>query len=175
MIIYMKMPSAYSKHSDTLHVIIETPRHSRSKYAYDFNTGFFKLKKILPLGMMFPFHFGFIPGTKAEDGDPLDALVLMEEISFPGCIVESRLIGTIKAEQSSKTTTVRNDRLITVASESKHYAPINSINDLDVELIEQLISFFKNYNAIEGKEFKAVGYADKNESHTIIKKLITDG
>ncbi|HMG83849.1 MAG TPA: inorganic diphosphatase [Ferruginibacter sp.] len=85
-----------------INVVIETPKGSAQKYDYDKKTGFFKLEKILPAGMVFPYDFGFIPDTKGEDGDPLDVLVFSEFCSFPGCMIECRLIGGIKAEQSKE-------------------------------------------------------------------------
>src|SRR5882724_761988 len=83
----------------SIDVVIETPKGSAQKYDYDPSTHFFKLKKILPSGMMFPYDFGFIPGTRGEDGDPLDIIVISEFQSFPGCKMKCRVIGGIKAEQ----------------------------------------------------------------------------
>ena len=74
-------------------VTIETPRGSRNKIEYEPAKKMYSLSKILPEGMVFPYDFGFVPGTKAEDGDPLDVLVLTDEPLFPGCLVDSRLIG----------------------------------------------------------------------------------
>jgi inorganic pyrophosphatase len=97
-------------------VIIETPKGCRNKFAYDPSTGLFKLSKILAEGMMFPYDFGFAPNTKADDGDPIDLLVLVEETTFPGCLVECDLIGVIEATQEEKTGgPKRNPRLIGVA------------------------------------------------------------
>src|SRR6478672_5539871 len=99
-----------------LNVVIETPKGSRVKYAYNEELGMFELKKALPEGMMFPFNFGFIPGTKADDGDPLDILILNEEPLFPGCLVKARAIAVIEAEQTEKDgKKERNDRLIGMA------------------------------------------------------------
>ncbi len=87
---------------DTVTAVIETPKGNAEKYNYDPKTKFFKLKKILPTGMVFPYDFGFIPGTEGEDGDPLDIIVISEFESFPGCMVECRIIGAIIAEQTGK-------------------------------------------------------------------------
>lgn len=87
----------------------------------------FKLKKNLPEGLNFPFHFGFIPYTKAEDGDPLDVLILMDEPSWPGCVIECKLLGVIEAEQTENNTTSRNDRMIAAAAASRRYGETNSI------------------------------------------------
>jgi len=83
-------------------VTIETPKGSRNKIKYDPASRKFKLSKVMPEGMMFPYDFGFVPSTKAEDGDPLDVLVLTDEPLFPGCVVECSLIGVLKAEQKKK-------------------------------------------------------------------------
>ena len=81
----------------TVHVIVETPRGHRNKYHYDADLDAFRLKKVLAAGFAFPYDFGFIPGTKASDGDPLDVLLLMDEPAYPGCIVEARLVGVLEA------------------------------------------------------------------------------
>jgi hypothetical protein len=77
-------------------VIIETPKGSRNKYAFDPEERIFALKKVLPAGMAFPYDFGFVPSTRGGDGDPLDVLVLMDEPAFPGCKITCRVIGVIE-------------------------------------------------------------------------------
>ena len=84
--------------SGTLQVVIETPKGSRNKYAFDHARAVIVLKKVLPSGMVFPFDFGFVPSTLAEDGDPIDVLVLMDEPAFPSCVLEARIIGVIEGE-----------------------------------------------------------------------------
>jgi inorganic pyrophosphatase len=86
-------------------VVIETPKGSPNKLVFEPRRGAFVLKGVLPAGAVFPFDFGFVPSTRAEDGDPLDVLVLMDAAVFPGCIVPSRLIGVIEAEQTEAGTT----------------------------------------------------------------------
>src|SRR6187401_3503460 len=82
-----------------INVVIETPKGCRNKFKYDEKLGVFRLNKVLPSGMVFPFDFGYVPGSLADDGDPIDVLVIMDEAAFPGCLVPVRLIGVIKAEQ----------------------------------------------------------------------------
>src|SRR5881398_2938674 len=77
---------------DAIHVVVETPKGSRNKFAFEPKLGVFKLKKVLPEGMVFPYDFGFIPSTKAEDGDPIDVLLLMDEPAYPGCLIECRVV-----------------------------------------------------------------------------------
>lgn len=88
--------------SEKLQVIIETPKGSRNKYAFDPDQRVLALKKVLPAGMTFPCDFGFVPSTKAEDGDPTDVLVLMDEPAFPGCLLKCRIIGIIEGQQGKK-------------------------------------------------------------------------
>src|SRR5690349_2379438 len=98
-----------------IQVVIETPKGCQNKYKFDPKLRSFKLSKVLPNGMLFPYDFGFVPSTEAEDGDPIDVLLLMDAPAFPGCVVESRLIGVIEGEQSENGKTERNDRLLAIA------------------------------------------------------------
>ena len=83
----------FDRKSGNLNVVIDTPKGSRNKFAFDFDRRACILKTVLAKGLRFPFDFGSIPGTVADDGGPLDALVLMDEPAFTGCLVETRLIG----------------------------------------------------------------------------------
>lgn len=151
-----KLPP-FDRKSDALNVVIDTPKGCRNKFAYDKKRQAYLLKSVLPAGAVFPFDFGSIPGTLGEDGDPLDALVLMEEPAFVGCLVEARLLGVIKGEQTEKGQTERNDRVIAVASKSKTHEGLNSLSDLDPQLVDEIEHFFVSYNAIRGKKFKPLG------------------
>jgi inorganic pyrophosphatase len=142
-----------------INVVIETPKGSAQKYDYDPSTHFFKLKKILPSGMVFPYDFGFIPDTQGEDGDPLDVIVISELCSFPGCMIKCKIIGGIKAIQSEDTGSkkkIRNDRYLAIPKQSAIFEKIESIDDLPDKIIKELEDFFKDYNKIEGKEFKTL-------------------
>ena len=108
------LPPLDAEDGTTIHVIIETPKGSRNKYAFDAERKVFQLKRVLPVGMAFPYDFGFIPSTRAEDGDPVDVLVLMDEPAFPGCLLECRVIGVIEGEQGKKKQKERNDRIVAV-------------------------------------------------------------
>src|ERR1700732_3498166 len=107
-----------------IQVVIETPQGSRNKYAFDPDERIFGLKKVLPAGMAFPYDFGFVPSTRAEDGDPIDVLVLMDEAAFPGCKLTCRIIGVIEGEQGNKRKTERNDRVVAVENDNHSYAHV---------------------------------------------------
>jgi inorganic pyrophosphatase len=134
--------------------IIETPKNRRNKFDYDPDTNLFKLGGLLPEGMMFPFDFGFIPSTLGGDGDPLDVMVLMDEAAHVGCLVDIRIIGVIEASQTEKGRTETNDRLLAVAMHSYSHEDVNSLDDLNSSMLEQIEQFFVSYNALRGKKFK---------------------
>jgi inorganic pyrophosphatase len=117
--------------------------------------GLFRLGKQLPAGAVFPFDFGFVPSTLADDGDPLDVLVLLDAPTFPGCLVHARLIGVIHARQTQRSgRTVDNPRLIAVASKSGEQDGVKSIKDLAEATIEDVVHFFVSYNEAAGKRFE---------------------
>jgi inorganic pyrophosphatase len=154
----------------SFNIIIETPKGSPQKYKLDKKSGYFLLKKILPAGMMFPFDFGFIPGTKGDDKDPLDAFVISEFKSFPGCLIKCRLIGAILAEQSDKKETVRNDRYFFIPELSKQFSNVKTIRDMESREREEIEIFFTQYNKVEGKEFKIIKMVDPPKAYKLISE-----
>jgi inorganic pyrophosphatase len=103
-------------------------------------------------------------------GDPLDALVLMDEPAFVGCLVEARLIGVIEGEQTENGKTDRNDRLIAVAEESHTHSAIKSLSDLDATLLDEIEHFFVSYNEIRGKKFTPIGRHGPKRARKLIEK-----
>ncbi len=136
-----------------VNVVVETPRGSRAKFRYDEELGLFRLHKLLPVGAAFPFDFGFVPGTRAEDGDALDMLILWDEATFSGCLVTVRLLGVIEAEQTEKGRTIRNDRLIGTPETPKIRPEARSLGNLPTKLLDQVEHFFVAYNHAEGRRF----------------------
>jgi inorganic pyrophosphatase len=117
----------------------------------------YKLSKVMPEGMVFPYDFGYIPATKADDGDPLDVLVLTDEPLFPGCLVECNLIGVIEAEQEEEGEKNRNDRLIAVAKHSLLYSKINTLDELNEVVLKQIKDFFVNYQRVRDVKVTILG------------------
>ena len=153
----------------TVDVVIETQKGSKYKYKFVPDTNRFKVKKLLPAGLAFPYDFGFIPGTKGEDGDPLDVMVFFED-SFPqGSVVECIIIGSIKARQSSEDETVRNDRIIAVPAITADEENENELEDISKNKIKEIENFFVYYNKMEGKEFKPLGILKAKETWKLIK------
>ena len=150
-------------------VIIETPKGSRNKYAFDSEQRIFELKKVLPAGMAFPYDFGFVPSTIAEDGDPTDVLVLMDEPAFPGCLLRCRFIGIIEGEQGKKKECERNDRIVAVEQENHSYAHVKHITDLGKKFVAELEEFFVNYHQLSGKEYRILDVRGPKEAQKRIK------
>lgn len=160
-----------AKEKKFVEVVIETPRGCRNKYVYDEKEKSFRLKKILPAGAVFPFDFGFIPGTKGGDGDPLDVLVMMDEPAFTGCRIRCRIIGILKAEQQEKDgKKMENDRLVAVPEVTHLYKHAQDINDLDRNILAEIEHFFVSYNEIEGKKFIPMGWAGSEKAMELIEK-----
>jgi inorganic pyrophosphatase len=153
-------------------VTIETPRHTAGKYIYDEHEQCYKLKKILPLGMYFPYDFGMIQNTKAKDGDPADVIVITECVTYPGVRISCRLIGALQAKQIEKGKAVRNDRYIMVAEDSLVFAHIRDIGDFSGKHNEELKAFFINYARVEDKELKWIRFASTEKAQSDLEKLI---
>jgi inorganic pyrophosphatase len=146
-------------------VIVETPRGCRNKYKFDEETGSMKLSKVMPEGMVFPYDFGFFPNTKGEDGDPIDVMVLSDEPTFPGCQIDCRLIGLIRAEQKNANGKQnRNDRLVAIAEASMLFANVKELDDLEPKLLKQIEDFFVNYQKVRDVEVKLLGRGNSAEA-----------
>jgi len=153
----------------TIQVIIETPKGSRNKYAFDPVQKIFQLMKVLPAGMAFPYDFGFIPSTLAEDGDPTDVLVLMDEPAFPGCLLKCRVVGVIEGEQGKKKKKERNDRIVAVEQENHSYAYVKRVDNLGKKFVRELEEFFVNYQRMLGKTYSIIAVKGPGEARRRIK------
>src|SRR5690242_3942154 len=161
--------------NDKIQVIIETPRGSRNKYAFNTELKVFALKKVLPAGMTFPYDFGFVPSTLAEDGDPLDVLVLMDEPAFPGCLLKCRLIGVIEGEQGKKKKKERNDRLVAVENANHSYAHIKHVRDLGKKFLRELEEFFVNYHELTGKKYRILDVKGPSQARRCVQGCMKNG
>ena len=160
----------FAEGKDDVQVVIDTPRGSRNKLKWDKELGVLKLSHVLTAGAVFPFDFGFVPGTHGADGDALDVLVLSDEPLFPLCLVQARLIGVIEAEQTQEGKTFRNDRMVAVAVGSRLYANVNELDDLPPTLMDEIEQFFINYNTMRGRVFKPMARAGAAEGMKLVKR-----
>ncbi len=152
-----------------LRVVIETPKGSRNKFAFDPDNAIFELKTVLPAGMAFPYDFGFVPSTEAEDGDPVDVLVLMDEPAFSGCLLKCRPVGVIEGQQGDKKKKERNDRIVAVQEGSHSWDDIKTINDLGKEFCHELEEFFVNYHRLSGEQYRVLGIKGPDQARKLVK------
>jgi len=166
--------AAIDPDSGCLNVVIDTPKGSRNKYKFDEQHAQWRLSKVLPQGMCFPYDFGFVPSTLCEDGDPLDVLLLMDEPTFPGCIVPARLIGVIEGTQTEEETTIRNDRLIAVVETRFNPAEFHSLDELDKQRVNEIERFFVNYNEVEGRTFEPTARHGAHRANELLNQAMRE-
>lgn len=134
--------------SGGIHVVVESPGGSRNKYKYDPKLGLFRLNRVLPYEASFPFDYGFTPGTKSGDDDPLDVVLLGDAPTFTGCVVRARPIGVLRAKKEGE----KNDRLLAVPLVSRLYAKVLDIDDLSPGVLISIERFFRTILNVEGGE-----------------------
>jgi inorganic pyrophosphatase len=139
-------------------VVIETPRGSRAKFRYDPELQIFTLSKSLLVGLTYPHDWGFVPSTKAEDGDPIDIMVIHDAATSPGLVLTCRAIGVLQIEQQSKNNAERNDRLFAVPRRSHSERGLRDVRDLSKPILEELEKFFVATDELEDKELKIIGW-----------------
>ena len=166
------LPHRLDREKRECQAIIETPKGRRNKFKYDPESFLFTLSRVLPEGFSFPFDFGFIPSTLAEDRDPLDIIVLMDEPAHVGCTLRVRLIGGIQIVQTEKGKQVRNDRLVGVAVQSFAYRDVHAVADIRQTFIEQITEFLALYNKNSEKQDEVKGVAGAEEALDLMKKAI---
>jgi inorganic pyrophosphatase len=154
-----ELPPSPSK--GLVHVVVETPRHAIVKLKYEPDLGAFVLKRALSMGFTYPYDWGFVPGTQAEDGDPVDALVVWESQSPPGTVLKCRPLGVLELTQRDPKSKgrVRNDRLLCVPERDPRTGWLRSVNDLPARVRDELAHFFVASVHFERKDVQILGWA----------------
>ena len=165
---FVNLP-AFAEDGD-VRVVVETPRGSRAKFAYDPKLETFSLSKSLLTGLTYPHDWGFVPSTKADDGDPLDIMVIHDAATFPGLVVTCRVIGVLQIEQKSKKKSERNDRLFAVPRRSHSEQALKDINDLTKPIREELEKFFIATDELEDKKLDIIGWKGPKAAAQAIKE-----
>jgi inorganic pyrophosphatase len=119
--------------------------------------------------MAFPYDFGFVPSTLAEDGDPVDVLVLMDEPAFPGCVLSCRPVGVIEGEQKSKEGKHRNDRILAIEKSAHSFSNVKTVEDLGKHFQRELQEFFVNYHKLDGSEFRVLAIKGPDQARKLVK------
>jgi inorganic pyrophosphatase len=153
----------------TLRAVIETPRGSRHKFALDTEIGALTLKQTLASGLSWPYDYGFIPRTVGADGDPLDIIVLMDEPTFPGCVLRVRLLGTIGLTEDG----VENNRFVSCLLPAEETSlstdGYETIDDLPKKLLDEIQNFLYQYSEEKGHKIELTGVKDLVSSVTLVR------
>lgn len=137
-----------------INVIVEIPKGSQNKYEYDKKRGIIKLDRVLFSPFFYPGEYGIIPQTYAEDGDPMDALVLVSNHTYPGVLIESRPIGMLRMKDGGE----MDNKILCVAKDDIRYENLKDITDLDKHYLKEIGHFFEVYKQLEGKKVEILGW-----------------
>ncbi|HET9753929.1 MAG TPA: inorganic diphosphatase [Myxococcales bacterium] len=152
-------------------VVVEAPRGCGVKLKYQPRLGAFEYGRALPLGLSYPYDWGFVPGTRAEDGDPLDALVLCDVPSYPGVVIPSRPIGAVLVDQKNEEgERERNDRLVLVPVGAERFAELREARALPRRAREEIERFFLDTTFFMQKDARVLGWKGAAEADALVRK-----
>jgi inorganic pyrophosphatase len=151
---------------EIVRMIVEIPKNSGNKYEYDGKLGVFRLDRALYSPMHYPGDYGFIPGTRADDGDPLDVLALVEEPSFPGCLIEVRPVGILNMVDND----LADQKIVAVPNRNPRYDEVHTMDQIFPHVRREIEHFFAIYKELEGKKTKMLGWGRPMESREVIVK-----
>ena len=149
-----------------INVLIEIPGGSKNKYEFDKDMNAFALDRVLFASVQYPFDYGFVPNTLADDGDPLDGMVMMDEPTFPGCVIAARPIGMLEMIDGGD----RDEKILCVPTEDPRYKEVKSLKDVAPHRLEEIAEFFRTYKNLEKKETEILGWKDIDA----VKPLVED-
>jgi len=139
-----------------VNVIVEIAGGSKNKYEFDKDLNAFALDRVLYASVQYPFDYGFLPNTLADDGDPLDGMVIMDEPTFPGCVIAARAIGMLEMIDGGD----RDEKLLCVPVKDPRYADVQSLKDIATHRLDEIAEFFRTYKNLEKKEVEILGWKD---------------
>jgi inorganic pyrophosphatase len=153
-----------------IHVVVESPRGATVKLKYEPALGVMTVARALPLGLAYPYDWGFVPGTAAADGDPVDALIVWDATSFPGTLIRCRALGVVLLEQDAKGDggRIRNDRLILLPVKYDRGAPVHEVDDLPERLREEIAQFLLMTVVFGKKNPRVLGWGGAAEAEALV-------
>ncbi len=149
---------------DVVEIVVEIPRGSRNKYEYDETAGVFRLDRVLSSAVYYNFDYGFIEGTRADDGDHTDALLVIDEPTFTGCHVWARPIGGLEMRDENGF----DFKVLCVALGDPHQAHITELDQVRPHRRVEIEHFFQTYKLLEKKETDVVGWRDRDRAHEVL-------
>ena len=151
-----------------VNAIIEISRGGHNKYEYDPKLGLFKLDRVLYSAVHYPAAYGFIPGTIAEDGDPVDILVITGEPTFTGCLVEARPVGLFLMRDEKG----EDEKILSVPVADPNHNEIQELSQVRAHFLREVEHFFHIYKELEGKTVETLGWEDSEAAFTVIQESI---
>jgi inorganic pyrophosphatase len=151
---------------EVVRAIIEIPQNSANKYEYDGTLGVFRMDRALYSPMHYPGDYGFIPGTLADDNDPMDVLVLVQQPSFPGCLIEVRPVGVLNMVDNDE----RDQKVLAVPTRNPRYDQIHTMDQIFSHVKREIEHFFTIYKELEGKVTKMNGWGGPREARKAIQE-----
>jgi len=156
---------------DSFRVVVESPRGSIVKLKYDAEHHVITLSRPLIAGLTYPYDWGFVPSTRAPDGDPLDILIIHDAATYPGLVLKCKPIGVLEVKQTSNGKTERNDRIFAVPDRAPFEGDLQDVRHLPARAIGELEKFFQATNALEAKTLEFKGWRGPATAVKTIKKL----
>ncbi len=154
-----------NKFPEIINTVIEIPKRAQNKYEYDEEMDEIKIDRVLHSSMHYPLDYGFIPGTRGDDGDHLDVLLVISSEIFPGCIVSARPIGIADMEDENG----QDWKIIAVAEKDPRLTEVNELEDMGEHFTKEVQHFFEQYKKLENKKVKFKKFLGKTEAYEIIK------
>ena len=151
-----------------INVLIEIAGGSKNKYEFDKDINAFALDRVLYASVQYPYDYGFVPNTLADDGDPLDGMVIMDEPTFPGCVIAARPIGMLEMIDGGD----RDEKILCVPAEDPRYNDIKSIKQISQHRLDEIAEFFASYKNLEKKEVEILGWKDIDAVAPLVEECI---
>ena len=154
-----------------INVLIEIPAGSKNKYEFDKDMQAFALDRVLYSSVQYPYDYGFVPNTLADDGDPLDGMVLMDQPTFPGCIIAARPIGMLEMIDGGD----RDEKILCVPDKDPRYIQVKSLQDISSHRLDEIAEFFRTYKNLEKKVTEILGWKDIDHVMPLVEACIRAG
>jgi inorganic pyrophosphatase len=151
-----------------INVLIEIPAGSKNKYEFDKDLNAFALDRVLFSSVQYPLDYGFVPNTLADDGDPLDGMVIMDQPTFPGCVIAARPIGMLEMIDGGD----RDEKILCVPDKDPRYAQVKSIKDISQHRLDEITEFFKTYKNLEKKVTEILGWQDADKVAALVAQCV---
>lgn len=151
-----------------INVLIEIPAGSKNKYEFDKDMQAFALDRVLYSSVQYPYDYGFVPNTLADDGDPLDGMVIMDQPTFPGCVIAARPIGMLEMVDGGD----RDEKILCVPDKDPRYANVKSLKDIQQHRLDEIAEFFQSYKNLEKKEVKILGWQDVDKVLPLVEECV---